>query len=190
MKNHVFILPCLLYRPVERRGEEPPLARYPESADRYLAPPPRYPESADHYQSPPPRYPESADRYQSFDNRPLAPERSALKKAEKKAAKLKAAAYAADLAYDGATRFEPRPQPLQQQQPLQLQQPLQQQSQPLPVEEVERYPTAPVYAPEPKKQKKVIERNAQASNDDISNCFLKYSFLIVLCNNTYSLPKR
>jgi hypothetical protein len=127
--------PCrafLPYRPVERRGEESPLARYPDPADRY---------------------PDPAERYQSFDNRPLAPERSPPKKTEKKAVKIKAAApYATDFAYDRADRFESRPQPPQpQQQQLQPQQ----QQQVVPVE-------APVYAPEPKKQKKVAERNAQA----------------------------
>jgi hypothetical protein len=116
---------------VERRGEESPLARYPDPADRY---------------------PDPAERYQAFDNRPLAPERSPAKKTEKKAVKIKAAApYATDFAYDRADRFESRPQPPQPQ-PQQLQP---QQQQVVPVE-------APVYAPEPKKQKKVAERNAQA----------------------------
>jgi hypothetical protein len=117
---------------VERRGEESPPARYPDPADRY---------------------PDPAERYQSFDNRPLAPERSPPKKTEKKAVKIKAAPYATDFAYDRSDRFESRPQPPQPQ-PQQLQP--QQQQQVAPVE-------APVYAPEPKKQKKVAERNAQAS---------------------------
>jgi hypothetical protein len=107
---------------------------------------------------PPPRFPQTADAYQAFDNRPLAPERSSLKKTEKKAAasaKLKATQFEGDYEPE---RFAARPQ------------------QPAPLAAVavlsgegERFPgpVERVYAAEPPKQKKVAERNAQVNNDDI-----------------------
>ena len=104
-------------------------------------------------------YPEPAERYQSFDNRPLAPQRPPPKKAAEKkaatvaaAAKLKPAPYDTDFGFERPERFESRPLP----------------PQPAPLNvEPERF-LAPAPPPaEPKKQKKVTERNAQASNDDI-----------------------
>ena len=119
-----------------------------------------------------PRYPETADRIPTFDNRPLAPERSQLKKSEKKAtaAKQAAAAYDSGYGFQRPESYEQRPKQQQAAAGPERVYQTAAQDRVFTAAPEQAYAAAPEPA-EPKKQKKVFER--QVCNDDIFFFHLK-----------------